>query len=123
MIGNGSDNGLIVVAIMLDDASPVTMFFLNRERARAAYDKLVAKDRGEDLFEIEVADDFGLTMMVNRDHVLVITMQDPKMIGEAQGRLAIINARANAMANKKAMDDPALKLLTGAQSPFAIPRA
>ena len=114
--------GIVVVAVMFNHGQRLAFYYLTRSRAEEAYKRLTAP-RGEDDFEVEISDDFGMTQTIDLDHVVLRGIEDPKLIGEAQGRIALIQARAQAMAQKKAADDPALKLLTGAQSPFAIPRA
>lgn len=119
---NGTIDGLVVVSVMFDRGQRLSFYYLTRSRAEDAYKKLTA-ERNETEFEVEISDDFGSTQRIDLDHVVLRGVEDPKLIGEAQGRIAIINARAQAMANKKAQDDPALKLLTPNLPPNMLHRA
>jgi hypothetical protein len=108
---------LFTVSVALEGPANTRLHFHNKGAALAVYAQLVAKDRGENDFEIEVEDDYGTRLMINRDKVALIAFEDPKRIGEAQIEAGLIQARTQAKANKLAADDASLKLLNPAMGP------
>jgi hypothetical protein len=122
MNGISADSGLVVVTIMFEHGQRLAFYYNTRARAEAAYKKLTAP-RGENDFEVEISDDYGMMQTIDLDHVILRGIENPKLIGDAQGRMAIITARAQAAANKKAASDPTLQLLTPGHPMGMMPRA
>lgn len=65
---------MISVTVLSSHVRSVDLFFSSDVSAIAAYETLVARDRGENDFEIEVVDDYGARAMFNRDEVVTIIM-------------------------------------------------
>lgn len=103
---------LFTVSVALDGPINTRLHFHNQGAAAAVYARLVAKDRSENEFEIEVEDDFGTKLMINRDKVALIAFEDPKRVGDAQIEAGLIQARTQAKANKLAAADASLKILS-----------
>lgn len=101
-----------VITVISKQAQPIKLHFRDPKRAQAAWNALVAPDRGENDFELVEEDDYGCKVMVNRDEVAFITLEDPRTIVEAQIEIAMIQARANAKAQKLAQSDAALRIMT-----------
>lgn len=99
------------VSVLLEYGAKVSLQFTRKEKATETFDKLCAKDRTEDEFEILVEDDYGSRHMVNRDKVMLISVEEPKRVCEGGIEMALIQNRANATANKRAASDPQLALL------------
>ena len=87
------------------------LMFNVESRAKAAYQTLRAKDRGEDDFEIEATDDYGQTVMVNRDEVAVIMLRDLGRVHAGQGEIALMQGKAQAVMQRKAQSDPAMRVM------------
>lgn len=105
------------VAVIQTGGSQVVLNFFNRQKAESMFGKLRAEGRDETVFEIDVEDDYGTKAMVNRDEVLSIIFQDLKRLQEGQAEAQLMQARAHAALQKKAADDPALRLMTPASAP------
>lgn len=103
---------MYLVMVAVQRGPQHTLMFNNETRAKTAYRELRAEARGEDLFEIEVSDDYGQTLTINRDEVPLIVLQDLSRVHEGQIEVGMAQSRAQAAAQRKASNDPALKLLT-----------
>jgi hypothetical protein len=103
-----------LVLVSVQHGPQVTLMFNNEARAKAAYRVLRAEGRGEDDFEFEVSDDYGQTIAINRDEVPLIILQDLSRVHDGQIEVGMAQSRAQAAAQRKASNDPALKLLTPA---------
>ncbi len=101
--------GLYSVAVCFDHGQSVRLNFTDKDRAEAAWTAIRAKDRGPDDFEIEVCDDYGVRIMLDRDNVTFVTLEDPAKLTEAEIERSLIIARGNAKANQRAQNDPVLK--------------
>ena len=95
----------------------VQLMFNNETRAKACYRDLRASERGEHDFEIEVMDDYGQTMTVNRDETPIIVLQDLARLHEGQAEIQMMHARAGAALQRKQQQDPALRIMTAAGAP------
>ncbi|HVN64771.1 MAG TPA: hypothetical protein VMT58_09055 [Candidatus Binataceae bacterium] len=62
----------ISITIYKPNQVPIPLYFTDMDRARAAYETLVAKDRDGDTFEIEIEDDTGQRALINRDEVSIV---------------------------------------------------
>lgn len=108
---------MYLVVVTCKNGPQITLMFNNSHRAAATYRTLKAADRDEDTFEIEVEDDYGQAVMVNRDETALILMQSVARVHDGQTEIAMMQQRAQAAMQRKAMNDPGLKLLTPAGAP------
>ncbi len=101
------------VVVCFDRGQNARLNFTDKTRAEAAFAAIQAKDRAENDFEIEVYDDFGVRMHLDRDHLVFATIEDPARIVEAEVERSLIVARANAKAQQRAQSDPVLRFAQG----------
>ena len=106
-----------LVVVGIPHVAAVQLLFNNETRARGVYRTLCAKDRGENEFEVEVSDDYGQTITVNRDETPLIHYQDLGRLHEGQIEVQLALSRAQAKAQRQAQNDPGLKLLTPNAAP------
>jgi hypothetical protein len=78
---------LYLVIVGIPNLPLLKLMFNNETRAREVYRALRGSDRGENDFEIEVCDDYGQEVTVNRDETPLIHFQDLARVLE--GRIAI----------------------------------
>lgn len=111
---------MYLVVVTCKNGPQLTLMFNNPHRAEAAYRALKATDRDENTFEIEVEDDYSQVVMVNRDETAVILMQNIARVHDGQAEIAMMQQRAQATMQRKAMNDPTLKLLTPHGAPNGV---
>jgi hypothetical protein len=114
---------IFTVNTFLSGPFTLSLYYNTEAEAKAAFDKLAALKRGESEFEITVSDAYGTQAMVNRDEVNLIVLGNPVRICQAQTELALVNARAQAAANKRAASDPTMQLLNPNAPLLHMPRA
>jgi len=103
---------MYLVVISIAGRTQVQLMFNNEARAKAAYKALLARDRGENEFEIEVSDDYGTTLMINRDETPMIYWQDLTRAHEGQAEIGIAQAKVQAAMQRKVQNDPAMRFMT-----------
>lgn len=107
---------MFLVQVIIPEAPPLELMFNVDARAKAVYRQLVEAgitgSEDENRFQVEVSDDYGQTLCVDRDRVDVIFLRDLSRVHQGQAEIQIMQARAQAGLQRKAQQDPALKLLT-----------
>lgn len=111
---------MYLVTVGIPHVGTVQLMFNNAARARQTYVELRAKDRGENDFEIEVTDDYGQTVTVNRDEAPLITFQDLSRVHEGQIEVGLAQQRAQAKGQRQASNDPSLKFLAASTAPPGV---
>jgi len=106
-----SDN-IYLILVQEEKVQPFQLIFATQTTARAAYKKIKWESRGEDDFEVEISDDFGQTVLINRDQLVYALMQELGALHRGQAEISLAQARANSTLQRKAAQDPTLKFLT-----------
>jgi nitrate reductase NapAB chaperone NapD len=111
---------MYLVIVGIPQVAAVQLMFNNETRARQVFKVLCAVDRDENFCEVEVSDDYGQMILVNRDETPLICFQNLSRMQEGQIEISLANTRAEAKRQHQAQNDPGLKFL--AANAAGLPR-
>lgn len=109
---------LFIVSVLFEGGGMIKLVYKHADDANKTRDRIWTAGVGTDDLTanlVAVADDYGVSMNVDRDYVMSIIVEDVRQTQEGQHEMQLMAARGQAALQSKAAADPMLRFAAAGQ--------